>query len=168
MRVLLSLLAVSGCAVVDVGETCMTYSDIQVPAMPTGATSLATSFSLDDLGPFSSLAGDGFTLSFTRAEVRTTSGIDNFGFVRDATVKVASNNPQSTLPTVEVLGCDDCTIGSDTAELEVAGASTIAAAPYVESGSLAVTLGFVGSAPSVAWTMDADVCMTGSAQFKAY
>lgn len=157
---------VSACAVVDVGETCATYSDVQVPAMPTGAGSLATEFSVKDLGPFASLASSGFTLSFTRAEVRTTSGIDSLDFVRDASLAVASGNPASSLPKIQVLACDDCDVGSGGDTLVVTGSGgSIAGAPYVASGSLAVTVGLVGKVPAVAWTMDVDVCMSGSAAF---
>jgi hypothetical protein len=150
---------------VDVPEVCVTYRGIQVDAVPEGQMMVEQSFTLDDLGPLAQLAEqDGSDVRFLRAEVRATSGLADFGFVHQATLTVASGDPSSTLPSVDVFDCEDC--ATSDATLDVEATSPIDSRAYVQSGSLVVTIALAGQAPTEPWTMDVDICMSGSAEYQ--
>jgi hypothetical protein len=147
----------------EVAETCVTYPGIHVDAAPAATVSLEQSFTLDHLDSLQGLADQGFSIGFVRAQVRATSGISDLGFVARANIAIASGDPSSTLPTLEVFDCEACGAGGPTLDLD---AATIAdAAPYVATGSLVVTVDFTGQLPTTAWTMDVDVCTSGSASY---
>jgi hypothetical protein len=146
-----------------VDETCATYHGLTVDAAPVGvqqAIAAHHEFEVTGLDAFGSLADEGFTLTVTRAQARAMSGITSFDFVQDAHVTVASSDPDSTLPTVDVLHCDSC--GSESKKFDIQVATDVDAAAYVETGSIIVDLALSGHAPAVAWSMDVDVCMSGS------
>lgn len=156
-----------GCPLLDVqaevSETCVTYPGVRVEAQPDGSTSVDSTFTVDHLDGFRDLADQGFHLAFVRGEVRATSGIADFAFVDHAAVAVASGDPESTLPTLDVFSCDHCASAAPVLDVTPSGAADAAA--YIESGSLVVTLELAGRAPTVDWMMDVDVCMTGSASY---
>ncbi len=162
------VLLLPGCPLLDVqadvAETCVTYPGVKVDAQPPATLSVDKSFTIDHLDSFKALADQGFHLAFVRGEVRATSGVADFSFVDKAAVEVASGDPSSTLPTLEVFDCDHC--ATDSAKLDVTTTTQGDAAPYVETGSLVLTVDLAGQAPTVAWTMDVDVCMTGSASYQ--
>jgi hypothetical protein len=156
----------------DVQSACVRYSDVAVDPMPQVTATIEKSFTVSDLDSLKQLADDGFNLSFASGDVTTASGVSSFSFVKSATVDVASGDANSTLPTLE-FNCTDC--GSDTTELDFApvdggsgsiSAATIDAKPYFDSGSLIVTVGLTGMPPAVAWSMDVDVCVTGTASYE--
>jgi hypothetical protein len=157
----------------DVQSACVTYSDVAVEAMPPVMGTIEKSFTVNDLDSFKQLADDGFTMEFASGDVQAGSGISSFGFVQAAQVDVASGDASSTLPTLE-FDCTNCGSG-DATELDFApvnggsgsvSAATIDAKPYFDSGSLVITVGLTGMPPSVAWSMNVDVCVTGSASYQ--
>jgi hypothetical protein len=167
---LLGLTALPACPLLDlqadVQSACVHYSDVAVDPMPQVSATIETSFTVNDLDSLKQLADDGFQLSFASGDVASATGISSFGFVKTATVDVASADPSSTLPTLE-FSCTDC--GGDATELDFAPAgsgSAIDAKPYFDSGSLIVTVGLTGMPPAVAWSMDVDVCVTGTASYE--
>lgn len=155
-----------GCPLLElqgsVDEVCATYHDIQVPAVPAGAT-VSQEFTIDKLGSLDQLASLDSTLMFTRAELRVTGGIADFAFVRAARITVASGDPSSELPTVEIFTCSGC--GTPDASLDIATTAAIDAKAYVATQSLIIGVDLAGQAPDVAWTMDMDVCMSGKVAY---
>jgi hypothetical protein len=159
---------VSGCPLLDVRaeveEVCMTYRGVTIPGMAAGATSVEQSFDFDDLRGAKQLADAGATLVFTRAELRATSGPTSFELVHHATLSIASADPASTLPTLDVFTCDDC--GNATPTLQITNASTTPVDDYLETGGLVVTVDLAGTLPTADWTADIDVCMTGTIAYQ--
>ncbi|HEY1549457.1 MAG TPA: hypothetical protein VGG28_16635 [Kofleriaceae bacterium] len=156
----------------DVQSACVRYSDVAVDPEPQVSATIEKSFTVDDLDSLKQLADDGFQLSFASGDVATASGVSDFSFVKSATVDVASGDADSTLPTLE-FNCTNC--GSAATELDFTpadagsgstSAATIDAKPYFDSGSLIVTVGLTGMPPAVAWSMDVDVCVTGTASYE--
>jgi hypothetical protein len=147
----------------DVQQACVTYQNVSVDPMPQVTGTLEKSFTVSDLSALKNLTDDGFQLGFASGDVRAVSGISDFGFVQAADVLVASGSAASTLPTYD-FGCTNC--GSAASEVEFAPQGSGDAQAYVETGSLIVTLELTGTPPAVGWTMDVDVCMTGTASYE--
>lgn len=163
--VLLPLL-LGGCPLIDVEadvpETCVTRTGVTVAAnMPAGAQSVT----VDHLDGLADLAKQGFQLSLVRGELRATSGITDFSFVTRASISLASGNPDSTLPTLDAFACDGCNAAG--AIVDIAPTSDGDVAPYLETGSLVLDIDLSGTAPTVDWTMDVEVCASGSASYRA-
>jgi hypothetical protein len=146
----------------DVQEVCLTYRGVTIPGVPIGG-SISQSFNFDDLQGAKDLADANAVLTFTRAEVRATAGVPSFSFVKSAALSIASGDPNSTLPTLSVFDCQDC--GNPTTTLDVNDATTTPVQDYVKSGSLVVTIDFTGTPPANDWTVDVDVCMSGSIDY---
>ena len=143
---------------VEVGEVCMTYHDVRVDATNLGATS--ESFVIDDLSGLDDLLELDTRLELTRAEFRATSGVASLAFINRAQVTIASGDPESTLPTLDVVDCDgDCLANGTT--LSVPAGAQQDATEYLRTGSLVVELDVAGELPQQEWTMDVDVCMSG-------
>jgi hypothetical protein len=156
-----------GCPLLEiqgsVDEVCATYHDIQVQPVPASLPMLSQDFAIDNLGSIDKLASLDSTLQFTRAELHATAGIADFSFVHGASLTIASGDPSSTLPTIKVFDCADC--GAAEATLDIATTAQIDAKAYVSTGSLIVGVDLTGAAPTVAWTMDLDVCMSGKVAY---
>ena len=156
-----------GCPLLEVearvDETCATYHDIQVDGVPDGLPPPSQTFTFDDLHSINALASLDAVLTFARAEVRATSGISDFSFVRTADVEIASGDPSSTLPSLVVFRCEECATAESSLDLSPTVAAD--AKPYIDSGSLVVTVDFTGQAPPVAWSMEVDVCMGGTVSY---
>jgi hypothetical protein len=145
---------------VTVPEVCVTYKDVHVDGMPGGETMIEKMFTVDHLDQAKALADQGATVQFVHAQIRATSGISSFDFVRQAKLTVASADEASTLPAVEVYDCEDCATSGSV--LDVDATSQVDPNPYLASGSLLVTIDLAGQAPADAWTMDVDICMSGT------
>jgi hypothetical protein len=161
------LFALPGCPLVDLqvdaGEVCLTYPNFQVPASG-GQTSIKQSFTFDDLSQFKDLTKLDANLEFVRAEVRATSGIDNFDFIHAVHIVVASGDPDSALPPMTMYNCDgDCAPEGD--QLEIPAAAGNDAIAYLREKSIKIDVDFEGQAPNVAWTMDVDVCVKAHAGY---
>ncbi len=137
-----------------------------LPAASPDASSIDQSFTVDDLGEVQSLSAIVSNLTFVRAEAHATSGIDNFDFVDAAHITVASDVPSPPLPALDVYDCDgDCV--PDGSTLTVPSNVQQSAIDYVESGSVLVDVSLVGQPPTVAWTMNVDVCFSGQLSYQA-
>jgi hypothetical protein len=164
------LLALPGCPLLDVEvdaqEVCLHYPNLNVPAVPGGQTSLHQSFAFDDLSAVHDLTSKlDANLEFVRAEIRATSGIDSFNFIHTVDVVVSSGDVNSTLPPMTMYNCDgDCAPDGD--RLEIPAAVGNDAIAYLKSNSINIDIDFEGQVPSVAWTMDVDVCMKARAGYK--
>jgi len=165
---LLGLVLLPACPLLDVQaevqEVCMTYRGVTIPGVPVGVGRIDQSFNFNDLQGAKALADANATLTFTRAEVRATSGVSDFAFVQKADLSIASGDPNSTLPTLSIFDCTDC--ASSTSTLDAGTATTTPAQDYVKSGSLVVTIALSGTPPAVAWTADIDICMTGNVSYQ--
>jgi hypothetical protein len=167
-RMIFLLAAISllpGCPLLEVetsvDEACATVHGIQVAAVTDGSTSLESTFDMTDLSVLQSLAKLNAQLELTYAQLQVMTGIKDFSFVDQASVTIASGDPNSTLPTTTPYACADC--AGDGPTLDVTALAQLDAQPYIATGSLVVTIDLHGSAPAVAWTMDADVCMRAKA-----
>ncbi|MFT3698973.1 MAG: hypothetical protein QM831_37855 [Kofleriaceae bacterium] len=147
----------------DVQEVCLTYRGVTIPGVPLGQTNISQSFDFNDLQGAKDLADADAELTVTRAEVRAVSGVKDFTFVNTAALSIASGDPNSTLPTLEIFGCHDCSTASTT--LDVTDATTAPIQDYVKSGSLVVTIDVAGSPPATDWTVDVDICMSGKVSY---
>jgi hypothetical protein len=148
---------------VDAPEVCLTYPNLQIPAV-TGVSALQKTFVFDDLSSIKDIAKLDGNLQFIRADIRATSGIDSFAFVEAAHLVVSSGDPASTLPPLTIYNCDgDCAPDGNQLELPAAAANNALA--YLRESSIVIDLDFQGQVPEIAWTMDVDVCMKAQAGY---
>ena len=162
------LVLLPGCPLLDieadVPEVCLTYPNLQIPGVP-AQSSIKQTFVFDDLSAVHDLTNKlDANLEFVRAEVRATSGIENFQFVRAVHVVVSSGDPDSTLPPLTMYDCDgDCAPEGN--KLEVPASLAHDAIEYLKSDSIVIDLDFQGDVPASSWTMDVDVCMKARAGY---
>jgi hypothetical protein len=163
-----SLLALqAGCPLVqveaEVPEVCITYPDIEVDGS-LASSNVNESFTFDDLARLHDLADLDAGISFTRAEVRVTSGVDSLAFVEQFRATVASGDPDSTLPTLVLFDCDgNCATAGAT--LSVPAKLVEDALAYVKTDSIVLDVSFAGQIPQTKFKLDVDVCMKGHASY---
>jgi hypothetical protein len=151
---------------VEVPDVCMTQKDVEVPGVPIDvAGGIDEVFTFDDLSAFDVLEGLDADAYFHGATVRATHGVDTLTFVESASLEVASNNPESTLPTRRIYACDDdCPAEGDA--LVIPALDDIGALDYIRSGSLSIALQASGSMPTTAWKLDVEVCVGARASYE--
>ena len=153
-------------AQVEVTELCVPYDGVMVAGVAPGTTTLDHVFNYNKLSSIQALASAVQDLQFVRVDATTTSGVTSFDFVSAAHVSVASGDPTSPLPTLEVYDCDgDCV--PDGSTLSVPSTFAQSAIAYVETGSLVVDLEIDGQLPVDDWTMDMDFCFSGELGYNA-
>lgn len=167
--VLLAMLC-TGCTFLDVAaelpEVCITHRDLAVEGVPVElAAAIDKTFTVDDLSAFQAITDLDAEARFVRATVRATSGVDTLAFVDAATVEIASNAPESTLPTRVVYSCDGDCPAEDNA-LRIPAREAFDALAYIRSGSLSVGLEARGTLPTEAWMMDVEICVAASASYE--
>jgi hypothetical protein len=147
----------------EVAEVCLSYPNLEV-TNPMAQSSLRESFVFDDLSAIRELAEQDADLRFVRAEVRATSGVEGFAFVRAVRLVVSSGDPGSTLPPLTMYDCDgDCVPEGNALAIPAAvGGNAI---EYLRGDSVLIDLDFEGEIPAGTWTMDVDVCMKGKAAY---
>jgi hypothetical protein len=159
----------AGCPLLEVDvestEVCMTHRGIEVPGVPAGAaTGIDETFAFDDLSAFDALKDLDADAHFTSATVRATYGVGTLAFVDAASVEIASNDPESTLPTRVIYACDgDCPAEDNALVIPVQDQSD--ALEHLRSGSLSIALQVTGSLPTEAWTMDVEICVAAGASY---
>ena len=146
---------------VEAPEVCLTYPNLMVTGVG-GATSLDQSFTLDDLDSIHQLTELDASVHFVRAQVRAR-GVADLGFVETTKLTVASDDPDSTLPTLTVYDCEGCE--SDAAVLDVPARDQGDALAYVKGDSVVIGVAFTGEMPANDWAMDVDVCFSASAHY---
>jgi hypothetical protein len=148
----------------DVPEVCLSYPNLQISGVP-AQSSIKQTFVFDDLSAVHDLTGKlDADLEFVRAEVRATSGIENFAFVQAVHVVVSSGDPDSKLPPLTMYDCDgDCAPAGN--KLEIPASLAQNAIEYLKSNSIVIDLDFQGNVPESSWTMDVDVCMKARAGY---
>lgn len=166
----LSLLTLStGCPLLEVEaempEVCMTHKDVEVAGVPAEYSGgIDETFAFDDLSAFDQLKDLDADLRFVSATVRATYGVGNLAFINSASVEVASNNPDSTLPTRMFYACDgDCPAKDNALAIPVQDQDD--ALEYIKSGSLSIALKANGSMPTESWKMDVEICVAGRAAY---
>lgn len=160
----------TGCPLLDVTaevpEACLTYKDIQIEGVAAEAAhAVHTVFTFDDLAGFAELEQYDAALHFTRGTITATHGVGNLAFIASAKLDIASGDPDSTLPTRTFYDCalGDCPAAGKSMDLQVSDRDDAIA--YITSGSLVVALDATGNMPTEAWTMDAELCVEGSASY---
>jgi hypothetical protein len=164
----IGLLALPGCPLLDVQvdaeEVCLSYPNLDIPAVAGGQTTLDQSFVFDDLSAVHDVTKLDANLEFVRAEITATSGITSFDFIHAARIVVASGDPGTTLPPMTMYDCNgDCVPDGD--KLEIPAAVGNDAIEYLRSNSIKIDLKFAGDVPSVKWTMDVNVCIKARASY---
>jgi hypothetical protein len=161
------LALVTGCPLLDVevevSEVCISYRGDQVEPAPAGQPDLTSEIRIDDLGKLGALAQLDAELTFVRAEIRATSGIEGFQFVRAAQVTVASGDPDAALPTVVAYACADGGCLPEGEALAIPSDFQQDAVAYLRTGSLVTGVRVQGELPTQAWSFDLDLCVEGSA-----
>jgi hypothetical protein len=160
--------ALSACTVasaqLDAENVCITYSDVKIAAVAPETTTLDHTWTYAKLAAIQALAAQVQDLTFVSIDAHATSGITSLEFIDAAHVTVASGDPTSTLPTLDVYDCiDDCVPDGDS--LSVPSMLQQSAIAYVESGSIVVDMQLTGQIPTIDWTMDADFCFSGVVGF---
>lgn len=159
----------AGCPLLEVDaelpEVCMTQKDVQIDGVPVDmAMAVDRTFTFDDLSAFAPLEELDAEAHFVSATVRATHGIDSLAFVESASVEVASNAPESTLPTLTVYACDGDCLAQDAA-LVIPVQDRSDALAYIRSGSLSIRLQATGALPTEDWTMDVETCVAARASY---
>jgi len=162
-----ALAALPGCPLLtveaEVPEICLSYPNLTVETA-VGATSTTQRFTFDDLSAVQDLLDDDASLTFVRAEVRATSGIESFSFVDAVHVVASSGAPGSTLPALTIYDCDgDCV--PEGSRLAIPASTTGDAVALLRTGSVAIDLDFQGTIPAASWTIAVDVCMAAKAGY---
>jgi hypothetical protein len=162
------VLLTGGCPLLEVEaeieEVCMTYRDVKVPAAD-GQGNLSKSFVFDDLDQVKDLDTLDADVEFRHVVLRAKSGVSDFSFLESAHVTVASGDPSSSLPALEVVNCSGDGCGLGTSEVTLLTDTQADALSYLRSGSIAVSLDVTGALPDHEWTMDVDVCVKGKLRF---
>jgi len=164
----IGLVMLPGCPLLsieaDVPEVCLSYPNLQVQTEK-GLSSIKQTFVFDDLSAVHDLTDKlDANLEFVRAQVRATSGVENFAFVQAVRVVVSSGDPDSELPPLTMYDCDgDCVPEGN--KLEIPAQLGHDAIEYLKSNSIIIDLDFQGEIPASSWTMDVDVCMKARAGY---
>lgn len=147
----------------EVPDVCLTYAGLEIDGAA-APQSLSESFAFDDLARLRDLADLDAGIAFTRAEVRVVSGVDSLEFVRRFRATIASGDPDSKLPELELFGCDgDCAAAGAT--LVVPAQLARDAIEYVKTDSIILGVTFDGAIPPTKFKLDVDVCMQGHARY---
>jgi len=156
----------TGCPLLDVEtqvqDACLTYKNVMVDAVPAGQTEIHQTFAFDDLGPVHDLLkmDDGASVHFVAAKTTAVSGITDFTFVQAAHVSMSSD----TLPELAVYDCaDDCVSTDDTMSIPTSVQDN--ALEYLKGDSIMVDMAFTGQLPTMAWTMNVDMCFDAQAGY---
>jgi hypothetical protein len=170
MSRIMIVIALSGCTVAqakaNITEMCVSYPGVMIHGVTPGTTTVDHVWMDSNLSAIQSLASLVSDLQFVRVDATAVSGISDFTFVQAAHVTIASGDPSSTLPTLDVYDCDgDCDPTGDT--LSVPSTLQQSAIDYVESGSVVLDFQMVGEPPTNDWTMDIDVCFRGELGYQA-
>ncbi len=159
----------AGCPLLEVEaempEVCMTHKDVEVEGVPADyAMGIDETFVFDDLTAFDEIKDLDADLRFVSATVRATYGVGNRAFIDAASVQIASNNPDSTLPTRAIYACDGNCPAKDNA-LAIPVKDQDDALEYIRSGSMAIALTATGNMPTESWKMDVEICVAGRASY---
>lgn len=160
----------AGCPLLEVEaempEVCMTHKDVEVAGVPADvAMGIDETFVFDDLSAFDALEDLDADLRFTSATVRATYGVGNLAFISSASVEIASNNPDSTLPTRAIYSCAEGSCPAKDNALAIPVQDQDDALEYIRSGSMSIALQASGNMPTEAWKMDVEICVAGRASY---
>jgi hypothetical protein len=166
----IGLVMLPGCPLLnieaEVQEVCLSYPNLEITNHE-ARSSTKQSFVFDDLSAVHDIAKQHANVEFVRAEVRATSGVTSFDFIRSVHLVVSSGDPDSDLPPMTMYDCDgDCV--PDGASLEIPAAVGSNAIEYLRGDSVLIDLDFVGEIPAGTWTMDVDVCMKAKADYTVH
>jgi hypothetical protein len=150
---------------VEVPEVCVTHKDVEVAGVPAGVvTGVDETFAIDDLSAFDALLELDADAHFVSATLRASKGVATLAFIDAASVQIASNDPESTLPTRMIYACDGDCPATDGA-IVIPAQDQLDALEYVRSGSLSIALQASGTLPAADWTMDVEICVAARASY---
>lgn len=147
----------------EVPDVCLTYAGLEIDGA-LAPQRLSQRFAFDDLARLRDVADHGAGIAFTRAEVRAAGGVDSLDFVQEFRATIASGDPDSKLPELELFGCaGDC--AATGATLVVPAQLARDAIEYVQTDSIVLGVTFAGEIPRTRFQLDVDVCMAGHASY---
>ncbi len=150
---------------VELPEVCLTHKNIEIPGVPAEvAMGVDETFAFDDLSAFDEMKDLDADAHFVSATVRATHGVGTLAFIDSASVEIASNDPDSLLPTRLIYACDGDCPAKDNA-LVIPAQDQADALEYLRSGSLSIALHATGSMPTEAWKLDAEICVAAGASY---
>jgi hypothetical protein len=160
----------AGCPFLEVEaempEVCMTHRDVEVAGVPAEfAMGIDETFAFDDLSAFDELKDLDADLRFVSATIRATHGVGNLAFIDAASVQIASNNPDSTLPTRAIYSCASGSCPAQDNALAIPVQDQDDALEYIRSGSMSISLQATGNMPTESWKMDVEICVAGRASY---
>ncbi len=152
-------------AQVDITDLCIPYAGVDIKGVDPGTAMVDRTFTYDKLSAIQSLAKSFSNLEFVSIGATAASGIPNLSFIQSAHVTIASGDPTSSLPTLDVYDCAaDCVPDGDT--LSVPANLQLSALAYVESGSVVADLEIGGQLPVDPWTINVNVCFSGELNYQ--
>jgi hypothetical protein len=160
----------AGCPLLEVEaempEVCMTHRDVEVAGVPAEyAMGIDETFAFDDLSAFEEMKDLDADLRFVSATIRATHGVGNLAFIDAASVQIASNNPDSTLPTRAIYACASGSCPAQDNALAIPVQDQDDALEYIRSGSMSISVQATGNMPTEAWKMDVEICVAGRASY---
>ena len=151
-------------AQVQVTNLCVPYDGVTIHGVSPGTTALDHHFTYTKLAAIQSLAMDLKNLQFVSLSATPVAGVTTLSFIQAAHVTVASGDPTSQLPTLDVYDCDgNCVPNGNT--LDVPATLKTSALAYVETGSILVDLIVDGQLPTTDWMIDLDACFSGELDY---
>jgi hypothetical protein len=153
-------------AQVQVTDLCIPYNNVTIHGVSPGTTEVDHEFTYDKLAAIESLAMDIKNLQFVSLSATPIAGVTTLSFIDAADVTVASGDPSSPLPTIDVYNCDgNCVPNGNT--LDVPATLSTSALAYVETGSIVVDLYVDGQLPTNDWMIDLNACFSGELDYGA-
>lgn len=153
----------AGCPLVqveaEIEQVCVTRAGVEVAAAG-GAGRAVVRTTTTDLAAARDLLDPRDEVRFVRFSARAGGGVTSLGFLRAARVHVASADPTSPLPQLLVFECGaECV----TAEggYQAPAVTEANAVDYALADELAFELELEGALPERAWSLDAEVCLSG-------
>jgi hypothetical protein len=166
--IILALPMMSACTLLqleaELPKACITRSGVPV-AGSLGRTSTAFSIALADLGAAKDLLQAGDELIFTHFAARPAAPpaapSDALAFIDGAEISLGPVTPDATMPPLLAFACTgDCNNGEGS--LDIAGTSHDNAIAYLRAPMTAVTVALSGKLPAQPWTLDVEVCLSGT------
>jgi hypothetical protein len=151
-------------AEVKVTNLCVPYNGVTIQGVDPGTTEVDHQFTYTKLAALQNLAQEIQNLQFVSLSATAVSGITDLSFIQAANVTVASGDPSSPLPTIDVYDCDgNCVPNGNT--LDVPATFQVSALAYIETGSVVVDLEVDGELPINDWVIDISACFQGTLDY---
>ncbi|HRC58776.1 MAG: hypothetical protein IPI49_05780 [Myxococcales bacterium] len=141
----------------EIDEACVLRRGIAIDSGSVLRTTVVRT-TIADLATLGELLQDSDEVTFVRFEARAAVGPPNLAFLEAVQVTLASANPDSPLPQLEVLSCGGECLTADGALVTRALTQDNVVA-HLREPELALELRLTGDLPTQGWALDAQVCL---------